>query len=69
MQLLDIAAARGQWLMLQNCHLLVKWLQVYKGDISNLLLFREFVSNSYFHTNNNIKMINNKLTDKLYLDI
>ena len=69
MQLLDIAAARGQWLMLQNCHLLVKWLQVYIGNISNLLLLREFVSNPYLYTNNNIKMINNNLTDKLYIDI
>ena len=25
--LLDTAVARGQWLMLQNCHLLVKWLK------------------------------------------
>ena len=27
MQLLETAIARGQWLMLQNCHLLVKWLR------------------------------------------
>uniref|UniRef100_A0A3Q3E3F5 Dynein axonemal heavy chain 10 n=1 Tax=Labrus bergylta TaxID=56723 RepID=A0A3Q3E3F5_9LABR len=27
LQLLKIAVARGQWLMLQNCHLLVKWLK------------------------------------------
>lgn len=27
LQLLERAASRGQWLMLQNCHLLVKWLQ------------------------------------------
>ncbi|XP_053555751.1 dynein axonemal heavy chain 10 [Bombina bombina] len=27
LQLLDIAVSRGQWLMLQNCHLLVKWLK------------------------------------------
>ncbi|XP_025020180.1 dynein heavy chain 10, axonemal, partial [Python bivittatus] len=26
LQLLDNAVTRGQWLMLQNCHLLVKWL-------------------------------------------
>ncbi|KAH9514993.1 Dynein heavy chain 10, axonemal [Bulinus truncatus] len=26
-QLLDTAIARGQWLMLQNCHLLVRWLR------------------------------------------
>ena len=28
LQLLETAVARGQWLMLQNCHLLVKWLKV-----------------------------------------
>ncbi|XP_054939143.1 dynein axonemal heavy chain 10-like isoform X1 [Physeter macrocephalus] len=27
LQLLEVAVARGQWLMLQNCHLLVKWLK------------------------------------------
>ncbi|TNN52942.1 Dynein heavy chain 10, axonemal [Liparis tanakae] len=27
LQLLEKAASRGQWLMLQNCHLLVKWLK------------------------------------------
>lgn len=27
LQLLDTAVSRGQWLMLQNCHLLVKWLK------------------------------------------
>ncbi|CAH2295752.1 dynein heavy chain 10, axonemal [Pelobates cultripes] len=27
LQLLDVAVSRGQWLMLQNCHLLVKWLK------------------------------------------
>lgn len=27
LQLLETAIARGQWLMLQNCHLLVKWLR------------------------------------------
>ncbi|XP_067910593.1 dynein axonemal heavy chain 10 isoform X5 [Heterodontus francisci] len=27
LQMLETAAARGQWLMLQNCHLLVKWLK------------------------------------------
>lgn len=26
LSLLETAIARGQWLMLQNCHLLVKWL-------------------------------------------
>ncbi len=27
LQLLEKAVSRGQWLMLQNCHLLVKWLK------------------------------------------
>uniref|UniRef100_A0A452SER6 Dynein axonemal heavy chain 10 n=1 Tax=Ursus americanus TaxID=9643 RepID=A0A452SER6_URSAM len=27
LQLLETAVARGQWLMLQNCHLLVQWLK------------------------------------------
>ncbi|XP_058850532.1 dynein axonemal heavy chain 10 [Acipenser ruthenus] len=27
LQLLETAVSRGQWLMLQNCHLLVKWLK------------------------------------------
>ena len=27
MQLLETAASRGHWLMLQNCHLLVRWLK------------------------------------------
>ena len=27
LQLLDTAIGRGHWLMLQNCHLLVKWLK------------------------------------------
>ncbi|XP_077456872.1 dynein axonemal heavy chain 10-like [Stigmatopora argus] len=27
LHLLELAASRGQWLMLQNCHLLVKWLK------------------------------------------
>lgn len=27
LDLLEKAASRGQWLMLQNCHLLVKWLK------------------------------------------
>ena len=26
-QLMENAVARGHWLMLQNCHLLVKWLK------------------------------------------
>ena len=27
LQLLDTAATRGHWLMLQNCHLLIRWLK------------------------------------------
>ncbi len=27
LQLLDTASSRGHWLMLQNCHLLIQWLQ------------------------------------------
>ena len=27
LQLLETAISRGHWLMLQNCHLLVKWLK------------------------------------------
>ena len=27
LQLLETAISRGHWLMLQNCHLLVKWLR------------------------------------------
>lgn len=27
LQMLDTAISRGHWLMLQNCHLLVKWLK------------------------------------------
>ena len=27
LQMLDAATTRGQWLMFQNCHLLVKWLK------------------------------------------
>ena len=27
LQLLELAIGRGHWLMLQNCHLLVKWLK------------------------------------------
>ncbi|CAH1801914.1 unnamed protein product [Owenia fusiformis] len=36
LQLLETAIARGQWLMLQNCHLLVKWLQDLEKEIEKL---------------------------------
>ena len=36
MQLLETAIARGQWLMLQNCHLLVKWLRELEKAIEKL---------------------------------
>ncbi|XP_059138610.1 dynein axonemal heavy chain 10-like [Physella acuta] len=34
--LLDTAIARGQWLMLQNCHLLVRWLRDLEKILENL---------------------------------
>ncbi|KAL3856163.1 hypothetical protein ACJMK2_010948 [Sinanodonta woodiana] len=36
LQLLETAIARGQWLMLQNCHLLVKWLQQLEKQLEKL---------------------------------
>ena len=36
LQLLETAVARGQWLMLQNCHLLVKWLKDLEKAISRI---------------------------------
>ena len=36
MQLLDTAVARGQWLMLQNCHLLVRWLRELEKSLEQL---------------------------------
>ena len=35
-QLLETAITRGQWLMLQNCHLLVKWLFELEKQIEKL---------------------------------
>jgi len=34
--LLDTAIARGQWLMLQNCHLLIKWLRELEKQLEKL---------------------------------
>ena len=36
LQLLETAIARGQWLMLQNCHLLVKWLRDLEKQLEKL---------------------------------
>lgn len=36
MQLLDTAISRGQWLMLQNCHLLVSWLRQLEKQLEKL---------------------------------
>ncbi|XP_013399815.1 dynein heavy chain 10, axonemal-like [Lingula anatina] len=36
MQFLETAVARGQWLMLQNCHLLVRWLRDLEKEIEKL---------------------------------
>ncbi|XP_064612357.1 LOW QUALITY PROTEIN: dynein axonemal heavy chain 10-like [Liolophura sinensis] len=35
-QLLETAIARGQWLMLQNCHLLVSWLKHLEKELEKL---------------------------------
>jgi len=37
LQLLETAVARGQWLMLQNCHLLVKWLRDLEKQLEKLV--------------------------------
>ncbi|XP_070572584.1 dynein axonemal heavy chain 10-like isoform X2 [Ptychodera flava] len=37
LQLLETAIARGQWLMLQNCHLLVKWLRELEKALEKLV--------------------------------
>ncbi|XP_021370512.1 dynein heavy chain 10, axonemal-like isoform X1 [Mizuhopecten yessoensis] len=36
LQYLETAIARGQWLMLQNCHLLVKWLKELEKQLEKL---------------------------------
>lgn len=36
LQYLETAIARGQWLMLQNCHLLVKWLRELEKELEKL---------------------------------
>ncbi|KAL7749213.1 hypothetical protein RI367_005365 [Sorochytrium milnesiophthora] len=36
LQLLETAVARGQWLMLQNCHLLVAWLRTLEKVIEKI---------------------------------
>ena len=36
LQLLDAAINRGQWLMLQNCHLLVRWLRQLEKNLEKL---------------------------------
>ncbi|XP_033076049.1 dynein heavy chain 10, axonemal [Trachypithecus francoisi] len=36
LQLLETAVARGQWLMLQNCHLLVKWLKALEKSLERI---------------------------------
>lgn len=36
LQLLETAIQRGQWLMLQNCHLLVKWLRELEKQLEKL---------------------------------
>ena len=36
LQLLETAISRGHWLMLQNCHLLVKWLRELEKDLEKI---------------------------------
>lgn len=36
LQLLETAVARGQWLMLQNCHLLVPWLKTLEKTLEKI---------------------------------
>ena len=36
LQLLETAAQRGHWLMLQNCHLLIHWLKELEKALENL---------------------------------
>lgn len=36
LQLLERSATRGQWLMLQNCHLLVKWLKELEKSLERI---------------------------------
>ncbi|XP_058491324.1 dynein axonemal heavy chain 10 [Solea solea] len=36
LQLLESAVSRGQWLMLQNCHLLVKWLKELEKSLERI---------------------------------
>lgn len=36
MELLDIAIARGQWLMLQNCHLLLSFTKDLEKIVENI---------------------------------
>uniref|UniRef100_A0A3B4UD57 Dynein axonemal heavy chain 10 n=1 Tax=Seriola dumerili TaxID=41447 RepID=A0A3B4UD57_SERDU len=36
LQLLEKAVSRGQWLMLQNCHLLVKWLKELEKSLERI---------------------------------
>lgn len=36
LQLLETAIVRGQWLMLQNCHLLVGWLRTLEKALERI---------------------------------
>ena len=36
LQLLETAVSRGQWLMLQNCHLLVRWLRQLEKSLERI---------------------------------